>query len=91
MILGYREQPLRIPSEDNESAYDWDSRSYVFTPITENPRGAITTAAFMLCTMCGTTIKTMGGPGHRCYCNKCYNLLKLADFSIGHEHTILEK
>lgn len=90
-ILGYREQPLRIESEDNETAYDWYGRSYVFKPIEETPRGAIATAAVMMCAMCGTVIKSMGGPGHRCYCTKCYDLLKLADFSIGHEHTILEK
>lgn len=62
-ILGYREQPLRAESEDNESAYDWYSRSYVFKPITETPRGSIATASIMTCQECQTIIKYMGGPG----------------------------
>ena len=90
-ILGYREQPLRTESEDNEPAYDYYSRSYIFSPIKETPRGAITTASVMICDECGSIIKSMGGPGHRCYCSKCYESLKLFDFSEGHTHTILEK
>lgn len=90
MILGYREQPLRTESEDNEPAWDWHSRSYVFKPIVETPRGAIATASMMLCDDCRTVIKSMGGPGHRCYCLKCYEALKLFDFAEGHEHEILE-
>lgn len=90
MILGYREQPLRTESEDNEPAWDWHSRSYVFKPITETPRGMISTAAVMICDECRAIIKSMGGPGHRCYCLKCYESLKLFDFAEGHEHEILE-
>lgn len=89
-ILGYREQPLRTESEDNQPAYDWYSRSYVFKPITETPRGSIVTAAIMTCQECRTIIKYMGGPGSRCYCTKCYEALKLFDFAEGHEHTIME-
>lgn len=88
-ILGYREQPLRTESEDNEPEYDWYSRSYVFEPITPTPRGAIVTAAVMTCIECKSMIKSMGGPGSRCYCVKCYEALKLFDFAQGHEHEII--
>ncbi len=88
-ILGYREQPLRTESDDNEIEYDYYSRSYIFSPIKETPRGAIVTAAVMMCEECGTAIKSMGGPGHRCYCLRCYDALKLFDFAEGHGHTIL--
>ncbi len=91
MILGYREQPLRTESEDNQPGYDWHSRSYVFKPIEESPRGAIATASMMLCDSCRRVIKSMGGPGHRCYCVNCYEQLKLTDFAEGHEHSIMEK
>ena len=89
-ILGYREQPLRVASDDNQPEYDWHSRSYVFKPITETPRGSIVTSAVMLCQDCNKIIKSMGGPGSRCYCLKCYEALKLFDFSEGHEHSIME-
>lgn len=90
-ILGYREQPLRVESEDDEPAYDWYSRSYVFNPIEESKRGMISTAAMMLCDSCRKVIKSMGGPGYRCYCVDCYTQLKIADFAEGHEHSIMEK
>ena len=89
-ILGYQERPLRTESEDNEPEYDWYSRSYVFEPITETPRGAIVTAAVMLCAECNTMIKGMGGGSRRCYCVKCYEALKLFDFAEGHEHEIVD-
>lgn len=85
MILGYQEELLEVNGE-----YDYHSRSYHFTPIKETPRGAIATAAMMLCKECRTVIKSMGGGGTRCYCLKCYDALKLFDFAEGHTHTILE-
>lgn len=89
-ILGYQERPLRTESEDNEPEYDWYSRSYVFEPITETPRGAIVTAAVMLCAECNIMIKGMGGGSRRCYCVKCYEALKLFDFAQGHKHEIVD-
>ncbi len=90
-ILGYREQPLITESDDNESEYDYHSRSYVFRPIKETPRGAIVTASVMTCAACSKIIKSMGGPGHRCYCLSCYDQIKLVDFAEGHEHIVMEK
>jgi hypothetical protein len=90
-ILGYKEQPLRTESEDNEPEYDYHSRSYIFSPIKETPRGSIVTASVMICAECSTIIKSMGGPGYRCYCLRCYDALKLFDFSEGHEHEMLQR
>jgi hypothetical protein len=85
-ILGYSEDPKL---NDNRE-YEWDSteRSYIFRPITESKRGMITTAAVMLCGQCQHPIKSMGGPGYRSYCLKCYDSLKVLDFANGHEHVI---
>lgn len=89
-ILGYREQPLATESEDNEPAYDYHSRSYQFSPVRPSRPGMIATASLMMCQECGYVIKSMGGPGYRCFCIKCYEALKVADFAQGHEHTVLE-
>lgn len=87
-ILGYREKPQRVPSDDNETAYDWDTRSYMFDPIVPTKPGMISTAAMMLCQECRKTIKSMGGPGLRCYCVECYAILKIRDFAEGHSHEV---
>lgn len=87
MILGYREDPKL----KDDGGYDYEVRSYVFRPIQERRPGTITTAAIMLCSDCRKIIKSMGGPGFRCYCNQCYDQLKIQDFAAGHKHTILEK
>lgn len=89
-ILGYTEEPLRVESEDNQPAWDYNTRTYIFRPITETPRGMITTMAFLMCSECGSAIKSSGGPGHNSYCPECYEQLKLLDFSQGHEHEIRE-
>jgi hypothetical protein len=88
-ILGYSEDPYKPENGD----YEWDSavRSYKFRPIRESKRGMIATAAVLMCNHCGHFIKSMGGPGYRSYCIKCYEAQKVVDFSQGHEHTILEK
>lgn len=85
-ILGYREDPKLL--ENGE--YDWEGRSYNFRSITESKKGMIATAAVMTCSDCGSIIKSMGGPGYRCYCLKCYEALKVKDFALGHEHKIQE-
>lgn len=91
-ILGYREDPLKVESEEGDDpGWDWNARSYCFRPIRENPRGAIVTASVMTCASCSKIIKSMGGPGYRCYCVSCYDQIKLVDFAEGHEHTIQEK
>ncbi len=91
-ILGYREDPLKVESEvGDDPGWDWYARSYNFRPIVESPRGAIATASMMLCDSCRQVVKSMGGPGHRCYCVNCYEALKVADFAQGHKHNILEK
>ena len=88
-ILGYNEDPPKL--ENGE--YDWDRniRSYVFRPIEESKPGMIATASMLLCGQCRTVIKSMGGPGYRSYCIKCYEATKVADFAQGHTHTIVEK
>lgn len=87
MILGYRENP----NLKSDGGYDYNTRSYVFRPILESKPGMIATAAVMMCQECRTIIKSMGGPGYRCYCVKCYDVLKLTDFAEGHKHEIVEK
>lgn len=85
-ILGYRENlPLK-----SDGGYDYERRSYIFRSIVETPRGAIVTASVMMCQECRAVIKSMGGPGYRCYCVNCYNALKIRDFAEGHEHIIEE-
>lgn len=88
-ILGYREDPKKLEDGD----YDWygNLRSYNFRVIEEHKRGTIATAAVMMCHECRAMIKSMGGPGHRCFCVKCYEALKVADFAEGNTHTIVEK
>lgn len=86
-ILGYREN-LKLKSD---GGYDYQERSYTFRPIQESKPGSIVTAAVMMCFSCRAVIKSMGGPGYRCYCVKCYEALKVADFAQGHTHTIQEK
>lgn len=88
MILGYQEQPKKIGND-----YSWrdEDRSYMFTPIEENKKGMITTAAFMMCHNCGIVIKSMGGPGRKCYCLTCYDVLKVEDFSQGFTHEIITR
>ena len=87
-ILGYSEDPYC----NEEGEYDWDSdsRSYVFRPIRESKRGMIATAAVLMCGQCGHFIKSMGGPGYRSYCLKCYEATKVSDFAQGHTHNILD-
>lgn len=84
-VLGYEEELKEVDGE-----YDYQSRSYVFSPIHEPKRGTITTAAVKLCRECRGVISSMGGGGNRYICPKCYQMLKLADFAQGHEHEILE-
>jgi hypothetical protein len=89
-IVGYNEDPYKNP----EGEYEWDNmfvRTYIFRPIRENERGMISTAAVLMCGQCGHWIKSMGGPGYRSRCLKCYEATKVLDFAEGHEHTILEK
>lgn len=88
MILGYSEDPFKPEHGD----YEWESdqRSYTFRPIRESRRGVIATAAVLMCNHCGHFIKSMGGPGYRSYCMKCYEVTKVADFAQGHTHTIVE-
>lgn len=91
-ILGYSEDPLKVESEEGDDpGWDWNARSYIFRPIHETPRGAIATAAMMLCRDCSTVIKSMGGGGNRYYCVKCYEALKVIDFAEGHTHEIVER
>ena len=84
-LLGYREQPKLLDNGE----YDWEEnlRSYCFSPIRDR-HGGIGTAAILLCSSCRTVLSGIGGPGHRCYCVKCYEVLKVQDFAEGHEHTI---
>ena len=90
MILGYRENPLKVDGKEGDDlGWDWHARSYIFRPIEESKPGMIATAAMMLCDSCRTVIKSMGGPGNRCYCVNCYEQLKIADFAQGHEHSIV--
>lgn len=84
-LLCYEEELLEINGE-----YDYVSRSYQFRPVYESTRGMISTAAFRMCRECNTPISSMGGGGNRYVCLKCYPVLKLADFSGGHTHTISE-
>ena len=89
-ILGYSEDPYR----NAEGEYDWEdqtARTYRFRPIHETPRGAIATAAVLMCGQCGHFIKSMGGPGYKSYCLKCYEATKIVDFAQGHEHEIIER
>ncbi len=89
-ILGYSEDPHK----DRDGNYAWEDhtiRSYIFRPIRESQRGMISTAAVLMCGQCGHWIKSMGGPGYRSYCLKCYEATKVLDFAQGHEHTIVEK
>ena len=90
LILGYSEDPYC----NAEGEYDFGNhtvRTYKFRPIHETPRGAISTASVLLCGQCRSSIKSMGGPGWRSYCIKCYDVLKLTDFVQGHEHEIIER
>ena len=85
-LLGYEEQLKLVDGE-----YDYQSRSYVFSPIYDPGPGSIVTAAFRVCRECRRVLSSMGGPGYRSYCPKCYEVLKLSDFAQGHEHIILER
>lgn len=38
------------------------------------PKGFIYTQAFILCTGCGTSISSHGGPRYNSYCLSCYKL-----------------
>lgn len=87
-ILGYRERPLKIVNENGDEDWDFDARSYVFDSILPTARGMIATAALMLCEECRNPIKSMGGPGHHCYCLECYDILKIRDFAEGHVHEL---
>lgn len=82
-LLGYDE---RLLEKDGE--FDYHSRSYIFDPVYEIERGYIATASFRLCRECKGVISSMGGPGHRSVCLKCYPVLKMRDFSEGHEHKL---
>ena len=82
-ILGYTEELLEVNGE-----YDYESRSYKFSPVREIPRGAIATAALLMCRDCHTPLRSMGGGSHRALCLHCYDVLKLRDFAEGHEHYI---
>lgn len=84
-LLGYEENLLEVDGE-----YDYHSRSYQFSPVYEIPRGAIATAAVLMCRECRGAIRGMGGGSTRSVCLKCYPTVKLRDFAEGHSHTVNE-
>jgi hypothetical protein len=83
-ILGYTEELLIV-----DGGYDYHARSYIFEPIRHRNRGAIATAAFLVCRECHEAIRSMGGGGNRSLCPQCYGVLKLRDFAEGHTHTVI--
>lgn len=84
-LIGYEENLLEVDGE-----FDYTARSYSFSPIYENAPGMIATASMRMCRECRSVVSSMGGPGYRCVCLKCYPAVKLADFAQGHTHDIKE-
>ncbi len=85
-LIGYDERLVEVDGE-----YVYNGRSYIFDPIYEGRSGMISTAAFRMCRECHGVISSMGGPGYRSVCLKCYDAVKLADFAEGHVHNVTEK
>jgi hypothetical protein len=85
-LLGYDETLREVNGE-----FDYEGRSYQFEPIYEIGPGYIVTASFRLCRECNGVISSMGGPGYRSVCLKCYPVLKTRDFAEGHEHEMLQR
>lgn len=83
-LIGYDERLVEVDGE-----YVYNGRSYTFDPIYDGRSGWISTAAFRMCRECNGVISSMGGPGYRSVCLKCYPNLKLADFTAGHTHTVI--
>lgn len=48
---------------------------YRLEPIYAARRGYVTTAAFILCSSCGSAISSSGGPGYNSLCLKCLDKL----------------